>query len=915
MGRQRNRKGGGGSGALKSGTKRERSEEGAADGAAESKAAAIDRNVWRTDIRDPSTLSNPLFEKYYQQQVFFNKEAAEVSGWLGRVASAPRPGEERWVQDWGVFFSSLKMPLPSAIRINSNHPDRHLVRDMLFKELEAIGLSMVKESGGVAAAVIQQQQADVSTTGSSASQEVYTLQYVPEGLAFQMDLSKGELKRDGQFKRVKKIIAALNEGGYLTRQEAVSMIPPLMLDVRPGMRVLDMCAAPGSKTSQLLEAVIKGGYESAPAAAEPKDGELALDSFVTPLMRANPAKGGCIVANDVNIARIDVLHHQTGRAAHSHPNLIVTNNDATNFPLFPVPEEEGGGSPKYDRVLCDVMCSGDGTLRKSIDLWARWNPLQGADLHCSQLKTLLRGMSLVKAGGVVVYSTCSMNPIEDEAVVAEALLTAGGAFELIDKFNAAAGSLVPELLQGLKYSPGVTDWTLSNRDATRMYSSYADAFSHRRDELQGRGFNYRPSMFPPHKQAYPEGHKTKYPDDREVDTYSIVNDDNYKSDPLNLNRCIRVLPHQQNTGGFFIAAFRCLKDYDHEEQRRQIKERRQAAYQERTGVVGDGAASLEKVHQKVAAQAADARTKRDPLYNPISEEMRGCVQSVLPPLTPTQGVDCILPLGNLFIRRGQGLDNEVADDEDADKTGSRNVKIFLATKEASECLIDFPRGMIVKQIGAKVLESYVKYHPEKLRVWPETLDTLMPYFAGCSAAATIAAQEHGAIPSKTYLLQCDPSWLLDLVAAQAVKISSGAVQSGKGRVNIVELIQHCTPLSVVERANGARVGIPQTPFKDAQDCLARLPPKSFVLVVPLGGKGCLRDPSLPNTLAGFHPLHVSCEMDDGNVTASLKLAPHQLSLLQLYVTGDNTAVVGEKASDAYEAIATGNIAAEAPDTA
>eukprot|EP00658_Telonema_sp_P-2_P050189 TRINITY_DN38238_c0_g1_i1.p1 TRINITY_DN38238_c0_g1~~TRINITY_DN38238_c0_g1_i1.p1 ORF type:complete len:220 (+),score=54.54 TRINITY_DN38238_c0_g1_i1:313-972(+) len=204
------------------------------------------------------------------------------------------------------------------------------------------------------------------------------------------------------------------------------------------------------------------------------------------------------------------------------------------------------------------MCSGDGTLRKSIDLWVRWNPLQGADLHCSQLKTLLRGMSLVKAGGVVVYSTCSMNPIEDEAVVAEALLSAHGHFELIDKFSAGTG-LVPELLQGLKYSPGVTDWTLSSRDGTRNFECFADAVNYRKEETKGRGFNFRPSMFPPHKQAYPEGHKAQYPDDREPATYEVSTPSNFQEDPLNLHRCIRVLPHQQNTGGFFIAAFRCLK--------------------------------------------------------------------------------------------------------------------------------------------------------------------------------------------------------------------------------------------------------------------------------------------------------------------------------------------------------------------
>lgn len=66
---------------------------------------------------------------------------------------------------------------------------------------------------------------------------------------------------------------------------------------------------------------------------------------------------------------------------------------------------------RFDRVLCDVVCSGDGTLRKSLDLWSRWNTMLGVDLHKTQCAILTRGMELCKANGVVVYSTCSLNPV------------------------------------------------------------------------------------------------------------------------------------------------------------------------------------------------------------------------------------------------------------------------------------------------------------------------------------------------------------------------------------------------------------------------------------------------------------------------------------------------------------------------
>lgn len=66
----------------------------------------------------------------------------------------------------------------------------------------------------------------------------------------------------------------------------------------------------------------------------------------------------------------------------------------------------------------DVPCSGDGTMRKNVDVWKKWSPAQGLGLHKTQLLILSRAVELCEVGGVIVYSTCSMNPIENEAVVA-----------------------------------------------------------------------------------------------------------------------------------------------------------------------------------------------------------------------------------------------------------------------------------------------------------------------------------------------------------------------------------------------------------------------------------------------------------------------------------------------------------------
>lgn len=76
----------------------------------------------------------------------------------------------------------------------------------------------------------------------------------------------------------------------------------------------------------------------------------------------------------------------------------------------------------FDRVLCDVPCSGDATARKAPGVLQRWGPEAGARLHRKQLSILLRGLHLLRVGGRLVYSTCSLNPV---ARGARARATAG----------------------------------------------------------------------------------------------------------------------------------------------------------------------------------------------------------------------------------------------------------------------------------------------------------------------------------------------------------------------------------------------------------------------------------------------------------------------------------------------------------
>ena len=129
-------------------------------------------------------------------------------------------------------------------------------------------------------------------------------------------------------------------------------------------------------------------------------------------------------------------------------------------------------------------------------------------LHPLQVAIALRGLQLLRVGGRMVYSTCSLNPLEDEAVVAELLRRCAGRVRLLD------GS---ELLPALRRAPGLLHWEVVDA-ANRPFECF-DAVP---SKLRAA---YRRSMFPPSEPDAAAWH---------------------------LERCVRVLPHQQNSGGFFL---------------------------------------------------------------------------------------------------------------------------------------------------------------------------------------------------------------------------------------------------------------------------------------------------------------------------------------------------------------------------
>lgn len=305
------------------------------------------------------------------------------------------------------------------------------------------------------------------------------------------------------------------------------MIPPLVMDVQPSHVVLDMCAAPGSKAAQLLEMIHVGeearvrktlrsfaqedGLDLGKKTQE--EAEADLDADPTDSGRAT----GLLIANDADYKRGHMLVHQLKRL--SSPNLIVTNHDATQFPSIRLPNPDNPSKHKYlkfDRILADVPCSGDGTFRKNVNLWNDWTPGNALGLHLTQIRILVRALQLLKPGGKVVYSTCSMNPVENESVVAAAIARCGGLdnVEIVDSSND---------LPGLKRYPGMKSWKIMDK-AGRMWSSWEEVQKFAKESndgvIPGRVVE---TMFP-----RPEGQDVP------------------------LDRCMRVYPHMQDTGGFFI---------------------------------------------------------------------------------------------------------------------------------------------------------------------------------------------------------------------------------------------------------------------------------------------------------------------------------------------------------------------------
>ncbi|CAE7944110.1 NCL1 [Symbiodinium sp. KB8] len=319
---------------------------------------------------------------------------------------------------------------------------------------------------------------------------------------------------EGPGKTCWNFLEACQDSGALARQEAASMLPVLLLQVEQHHIVADLCAAPGGKTLQLLD-MMNTGRPPGPAQRS------LISRFVAPTKTVPPGAGGVpcglLVANDDNWARCTTAV----RRVQQHPNsapLLWLCGDARDFPTLHDHSDgrvRGARKIRFDRVLCDVPCSGDGRLRRAPGSWPRWHARYMLQMHYVQSAILKRGLTVLKPQGRLLYSTCSMSPVENEAVVAAAL----------EKLGSGQVRLLP--LETWSHAPGLTEWRVPAPDFNESHRSYGHPEEVEPELWCRNGGGLASTMFPPA--------------DAQVRSA--------------LSLCVRIHPTHGDFGGFFCALF------------------------------------------------------------------------------------------------------------------------------------------------------------------------------------------------------------------------------------------------------------------------------------------------------------------------------------------------------------------------
>jgi 16S rRNA (cytosine967-C5)-methyltransferase len=258
--------------------------------------------------------------------------------------SHPRWLCDRWFQRWG--------PAPTRKLLDwNNTPPRSFARVNTLRVQPALLLDQWRQEG--------------------VAYDFIRHDWIPENSMF-------ELKQHPSLVQLDSF-----QQGYFYIQDPSTLLASRILDPQPGDTILDLCAAPGGKTTHIAQ--------------------LSL----------NQAR---ILACDPDAARLDRLRQNCARlhvscvAAHHLPELA----DSSAVPPPTIPRLGGAG---FDRALIDAPCSNTGVMRRRVDLRWRVQPGEIQRLARLQFRLLHQGAAALRPGGILVYSTCSLEPEENEAVI------------------------------------------------------------------------------------------------------------------------------------------------------------------------------------------------------------------------------------------------------------------------------------------------------------------------------------------------------------------------------------------------------------------------------------------------------------------------------------------------------------------
>ena len=381
----------------------------------------------------------------------------------------------------------------------------------------------------------------------------------------------------------------LHSGGAASFQEVVSMLPVMALGVEPHHRVLDMCAAPGSKTCHAMDAMLRGDWSRCRGVIVANERNAGKAYQILPV-RMKKYHSPAVIVTKGDAARFPTLyregevdkvedHDRTAAAGETHaeetkdaktdgrhvsrnsgvtgdagcdraePSLGTTSTTGTaqapRTTATPSRPAKMFLPALYDRIICDVPCSGDGTTRKEVAVWGCWTPEYAAALVPTQLAIAVRALELLAPGGIMCYSTCSLNPFEDEAVVARLLQfseAAGLGAELIDvndmlshdlgvQLHSQGGLTLPRRFFDAEEAPrwvpqeGSAKLLVPSSSSAPSSPSPVAASTHRAPKAGGGGSAAGP---PPSDDIL----------------HHVA------------RRVLRVWPHRDDTGGFFLAVIR-----------------------------------------------------------------------------------------------------------------------------------------------------------------------------------------------------------------------------------------------------------------------------------------------------------------------------------------------------------------------